>query len=220
MKRSGMNYSASSKGCTRQLDSQHEAQAQRLSILCNVWVHSPARSRESSADPCCSIGGPGREFIDDISGLFLAECQEATPFENDAEAAAHARPQQGTQRPHDRRLDRPRTSRPLKLIPAATRSDRSVSPRVRQGKRSHPARVVVFGDRCMSTRPQSKRMRGHPPMGWIAALTNAGLRGLVDTSCRVCCRQLDNQIIRAQSESIELQSCEFGIKISAKTQHI
>lgn len=42
------------------------------------------------------------------------------------------------------------------------------------------ARVVVVGDRGMLTEPQLDKIREHPGMGWITALTSAAIRGLVE----------------------------------------
>jgi len=41
------------------------------------------------------------------------------------------------------------------------------------------ARVVVVGDRGMLTQPQLDKIKGHPDMGWITALTSVAIRGLL-----------------------------------------
>jgi transposase len=41
-------------------------------------------------------------------------------------------------------------------------------------------RVVVVGDRGMLTQPQLDKVKQHPEMGWITALTSVAIRGLVD----------------------------------------
>ena len=42
------------------------------------------------------------------------------------------------------------------------------------------ARVVVVGDRGMLTQPQLDKIKKHPEMGWITALTSVAIRGLVE----------------------------------------
>lgn len=42
------------------------------------------------------------------------------------------------------------------------------------------SRVVVVGDRGMLTQPQIDRIKQHPEMGWITALTSVAVRNLVD----------------------------------------
>lgn len=41
------------------------------------------------------------------------------------------------------------------------------------------ARVVIVGDRGMLTQPQLDKIRKHPGMGWVTALTSVAIRGLV-----------------------------------------
>src|SRR5207244_2347059 len=41
------------------------------------------------------------------------------------------------------------------------------------------SRVVLVGDRGMLTRPQIDKLKAHPEMGWITALTSVGIRGLL-----------------------------------------
>ena len=41
------------------------------------------------------------------------------------------------------------------------------------------ARVVVVGDRGMLTQPQLDKLKEHPEMGWITALTSVAIRGLM-----------------------------------------
>ena len=42
------------------------------------------------------------------------------------------------------------------------------------------SRVVVVGDRGMLTQPQLERIKQHPEMGWITALTSVAVRGLLE----------------------------------------
>lgn len=42
------------------------------------------------------------------------------------------------------------------------------------------SRVVLVGDRGMLTQPQIDKIKKHPGLGWITALTSVALRGLVD----------------------------------------
>lgn len=42
------------------------------------------------------------------------------------------------------------------------------------------ARVVVVGDRGMLTQPQLDKIKQHPEMGWITALTSVAVRGLLE----------------------------------------
>ena len=57
------------------------------------------------------------------------------------------------------------------------------SPVVDQGnklrERFHWSRVVLVGDRGMLTQPQIDKLKAHPQMGWITALTSVGIRGLL-----------------------------------------
>jgi transposase len=41
------------------------------------------------------------------------------------------------------------------------------------------SRVVLVGDRGMLTQPQMEKLKAHPPMGWITALTSVAIRGLL-----------------------------------------
>src|SRR5947209_285232 len=41
------------------------------------------------------------------------------------------------------------------------------------------SRVVLVGDRGMLTRPQIDKLKAHPEMGWITALTSVAIRGLL-----------------------------------------
>jgi transposase len=41
------------------------------------------------------------------------------------------------------------------------------------------SRVVLVGDRGMLTPPQIEKLKAHPQMGWITALTNLAIRGLL-----------------------------------------
>jgi hypothetical protein len=46
-------------------------------------------------------------------------------------------------------------------------------------ERFHLTRVVLVGDRGMLTQPQIEKIKAHPPMGWITALTTVAIRGLL-----------------------------------------
>ena len=46
-------------------------------------------------------------------------------------------------------------------------------------ERFHLARVVLVGDRGMLTQPQIEKIKAHPGMGWITALTTVAIRGLL-----------------------------------------
>jgi hypothetical protein len=41
------------------------------------------------------------------------------------------------------------------------------------------SRVVLVGDRGMLTQPQIDKLKAHPQMGWITALTSVAIRGLL-----------------------------------------
>ena len=43
------------------------------------------------------------------------------------------------------------------------------------------SRVVLVGDRGMLTQPQIDKMKIHPGLGWITALTSVAIRGLLET---------------------------------------
>jgi len=45
--------------------------------------------------------------------------------------------------------------------------------------RFHLSRVVLVGDRGMLTQPQIDKLKDHPQMGWITALTSVAIRGLL-----------------------------------------
>jgi ribosomal protein L35 len=42
------------------------------------------------------------------------------------------------------------------------------------------ARVILVGDRGMLTQPQINKMKAHPGLGWITALTSVAIRGLLE----------------------------------------
>src|SRR5207248_8611678 len=46
-------------------------------------------------------------------------------------------------------------------------------------ERFHLSRVVLVGDRGMLTQPQIDKMKTHPGLGWITALTSVAIRGLL-----------------------------------------
>jgi transposase/ribosomal protein L35 len=45
-------------------------------------------------------------------------------------------------------------------------------------ERFHLSRVVLVGDRGMLTQPQIEKLKAHPQLGWITALTSVAIRGL------------------------------------------
>src|SRR5262249_56149949 len=47
------------------------------------------------------------------------------------------------------------------------------------GARFQVSRVVLVGDRGMLTQPQMDKLKTHPHMGWITALTSVAIRGLL-----------------------------------------
>ena len=46
-------------------------------------------------------------------------------------------------------------------------------------ERFHLSRVVLVGDRGMLTQPQIEKLKAHPAMGWITALTSVAIRSLL-----------------------------------------
>ena len=46
-------------------------------------------------------------------------------------------------------------------------------------ERFHLSRVVLVGDRGMLTQPQIEKLKAHPQLGWITALTSVAIRSLV-----------------------------------------
>ena len=46
-------------------------------------------------------------------------------------------------------------------------------------QRFHLSRVVLVGDRGRLTQPQINKLKAHPEMGWITALTSVAIRGLL-----------------------------------------
>jgi len=42
--------------------------------------------------------------------------------------------------------------------------------------------VVLVGDRGMLTQPQIDKMKSHPGLGWITALTSVAIRNLVEAT--------------------------------------
>ena len=46
-------------------------------------------------------------------------------------------------------------------------------------ERFHLSRIVLVGDRGKLTQPQIEKLKAHPPMGWITALTSVAIRGLL-----------------------------------------
>jgi transposase len=70
--------------------------------------------------------------------------------------------------------------RPVEVYPGNTGDPTTVVDQVNQlRERFHLSRVVLVGDRGMLTQPQIDKLKAHPPMGWITALTSVAIRGLL-----------------------------------------
>jgi transposase len=69
-------------------------------------------------------------------------------------------------------------------------------------ERFHLARVVLVGDRGMLTQPQIEKLKAHPHMGWITALTSVAIRGLLAQGA-LQLSLLDNQNL------VEIQSPDY-----------
>jgi len=69
-------------------------------------------------------------------------------------------------------------------------------------ERFHLSRVVLVGDRGMLTQPQIEKLKAHPQMGWITALTSVAIRGLLAEGCL----QLS---LLDEKNLVEIQSPEY-----------
>jgi transposase len=69
-------------------------------------------------------------------------------------------------------------------------------------ERFHLSRVVLVGDRGLLTQPQIDKLKAHPQMGWITALTSVAIRGLLGEGCFQL-SLLDEQNL------VEIQSPEY-----------
>src|SRR2546426_9307299 len=69
----------------------------------------------------------------------------------------------------------------LEIYPGNTGDPTTVADQVDKVRKQFGlARVVVVGDRGMLTQPQLDKIKKHPEMGWITALTSVAIRGLVE----------------------------------------
>jgi transposase len=66
----------------------------------------------------------------------------------------------------------------------------------------HLSRVVLVGDRGMLTQPKIDKLKEHPGLGWITALTSVAIRGLVAEGCL----QLS---LFDEKNLVEIQSAEY-----------
>jgi transposase len=69
-------------------------------------------------------------------------------------------------------------------------------------ERFHLSWVVLVGDRGMLTQPQIEKLKAHPQMGWITALTSVAIRGLLAEGCL----QLS---LLEEKNLVEIQSPEY-----------
>jgi transposase len=70
----------------------------------------------------------------------------------------------------------------VEVYPGNTGDSTTVSDQVEKLRdRFHLSRVVLVGDRGMLTQPQIDKMKTHPGLGWITALTSVAIRGLLET---------------------------------------
>lgn len=68
----------------------------------------------------------------------------------------------------------------IEVYPGNTGDPTTVADQVEKlRKRFDLARVVLVGDRGMLTQPQINKLKEHPGMGWITALTTVTIRGLL-----------------------------------------
>lgn len=63
------------------------------------------------------------------------------------------------------------------------------------------SRVVLVGDRGMLTQPQIDKLKGHPQMGWITALTSVAIRGLLATGALQLSLLDEKNLVEIQSPS-------------------
>jgi len=69
----------------------------------------------------------------------------------------------------------------VEVYPGNTGDPTTVADQVRKlQERFELSRVVLVGDRGMLTQPQIDRLKEHPGLGWITALTSVAIRKLVD----------------------------------------
>ena len=70
----------------------------------------------------------------------------------------------------------------VQVYPGNTGDPTTVADQVEKlSDRFQLARVVLVGDRGMLTQPQIDKMKMHPGLGWITALTSVAIRGLLET---------------------------------------
>jgi len=70
----------------------------------------------------------------------------------------------------------------VEVYPGNTGDSTTVADQVEKLRdRFQLSRVVLVGDRGMLTQPQIDKMKMHPGLGWITALTSVALRGLLET---------------------------------------
>ena len=70
----------------------------------------------------------------------------------------------------------------VEVYPGNTGDSTTVADQVEKLRdRFQLSRVVLVGDRGMLTQPQIDKMKTHPGLGWITALTSVAIRGLLET---------------------------------------
>ena len=70
----------------------------------------------------------------------------------------------------------------VEVYPGNTGDSTTVADQVEKLRdRFQLSRVVLVGDRGMLTQPQIDKMKVHPGLGWITALTSVAIRGLLET---------------------------------------
>jgi transposase len=70
----------------------------------------------------------------------------------------------------------------VEVYPGNTGDSTTVADQVEKLRdRFQLSRVVLVGDRGMLTQPQIDKMKIHPGLGWITALTSVAIRGLLET---------------------------------------
>jgi transposase len=70
----------------------------------------------------------------------------------------------------------------VEVYPGNTGDSTTVADQVEKLRnRFQLSRVVLVGDRGMLTQPQIDKMKMHPGLGWITALTSVAIRGLLET---------------------------------------
>jgi transposase len=69
----------------------------------------------------------------------------------------------------------------MEIYPGNTGDPKTVADQVSKlQKQFGLAHAVIVGDRGMLTQPQIERIKQHPEMGWITALTSVAIRGLLE----------------------------------------